>query len=190
MLFSIVIDAGDAISRLKRTEPKSMERRALALAAGRAANRVRARFGKLNSERSPRSNFYDTEGARKVTSSVDPDGESARVEIASLQMLHKLVGGTVRPKNASAIAVPLTEWARGVSREKSGTLRSRRDLFAAKSRSGKLMLWRVSGLGGDPEPEFVLLRHVTHRPHPEIIPPEKEFEKDLESAAKTCAKRL
>ena len=88
-------------------------RRAMYLIVGEAAQLVR-----LNSSRSPQSNFYLREGEAKTGSEVSPDGSRGAVTVALYQMAHKLTGVTVRPVFAKSIAVPITD----VSREQSSRL--------------------------------------------------------------------
>lgn len=164
-------------------------RRAMSLIVGEAAQLVRRNFMRLNSRRSPQSNFYRREGEAKTGSEVSPDGSRGAVTVASYQMAHKLTGGTVRPVRAKSIAVPITDWAKAVSREQSSRLSQRADLQYVRSRRGKPMLWRIVD-GEATEPAFVLLKSVKHKPHPDVLPGSAELTAAAEKAAKIATERL
>ena len=142
-----------------------------------AAEEARFNFGKLNSERSRYGhNFYTREGKAKTVA--ESGSNVAIVRVESYKMAHKLRGGTVRAKNVKMVAIPVTELAkqRGISQSK---WRNAPELFLIKSKRGNLLL--MSGkTRSELQAHFVLLRSVTHKPRPEVIPEKSR----LESAAR------
>ncbi|MDD5087198.1 MAG: hypothetical protein PHI18_00165 [bacterium] len=81
-------------------------------------------------------------------------------------------GGTIVPRTAKALTIPIAAEARG------RRARSFADTFLLK-RDGKapLIMQRVEG--GDPKPLFVLLKSVTLPARPFIEPPEQDIQQTM-----------
>lgn len=188
-LFTVSVNFGDALAMLKRVSSGAVKRM-MTLVVGEATRLVRRNFMKLNSIRSSRSNFYRQEGDAKTTSEVEADGLSGRIVVASYKMAHKLTGGTVRPVNARSIAIPLSDWARDVSRRQESRLGQRDDLRFHLSRNKKPILWQVLKGTDEEVPAFLLMKSVTHKPHPEVLPADADFTATVGRALEEGAKRL
>lgn len=148
-------------------------RRWMSLATGEVAKLVKDNFRRLNTERMKHGHpFYKTEGAEKTTSEVSKDGASGTVKVNSVQMAHKLKGGVVKPKK-KFLAIPVSEWAKWRNQTPG-------DIFGIElfiSRKGTPFLAR-EGKDGTPlrGPDWILVRSVTHRSHPEVLPPKRDVD--------------
>lgn len=147
-------------------------RRLMSLVVGEVAKLTRDNFRQLDASRSRYGHkFYITEGEKKTTSEARSDGLSGAVKIDSAQMLHKLKGGTVRPKN-KFLAIPVTEWAKS-QKQTPG------DIFGIELYNfGKRPFLAREGKDGQPKaggPDWILVRSVTHRPHPEVLPSRQDI---------------
>lgn len=90
----------------------------------------------------------------------------AVISISDPRFFHHVTGGTVRPKRAKALAIPLTAEAARLGGR--GTLREAAPgLQFIKTKQGAFLA-RV--LGASITYLFILLKSVTHRPHPEVLP--------------------
>ena len=173
-LFTVKMDARIGswlLSSLKRKTARP--RRLMRLVVGEVAKLARDNFRRLNSSRSKYGHkFYITEGEKKTTSDVEKDGLSGVVKIDSVQMLHKLKGGTVYPKN-KFLAIPVTEWAKS-QKQTPGDIYGI-DLY----NFGKRPFLAREGKDGQPKeggPDWILLRSVTHKPHPEVLPSRQDID--------------
>lgn len=145
--------------------------------AGDAAMAFRANFRRLNSERSRYGHgFYLSQGARVTRAEWEKDGTESRVVVRSYQMAHKLLGGTVRPKK-KYLAIPVSSWAK--SRSADARLRDFPGLEFFVSSKGNPVVARKDSNAG---PDWVLVRSVTHKPHPEVIPTTATLRKVVENA--------
>lgn len=131
--------------------------------AGDVAKLFRANFRRLNNTRSRYGHeFYLNEGARVTRYEASSSGDYAAVIVASAAMAHKLRGGTVRPKNAQSLAIPVSEWAKSQKRN-PGDIPGL-DFFVLPG--NRAALAREDGDGID----YILVKSVTHKPRPETIP--------------------
>lgn len=96
--------------------------------------------------------------------------KGAVITIADPRFVHRLTGGTVRPKRRKFLAIPLTAAAyslagQGSIRESAPGLKvvGRRKLYLAVEKGDRIDLW------------FALVKSVTHKPHPEEAPSEAEL---------------
>lgn len=148
-------------------------------AVGNVAKAFRENFLKLNEP--PRSkyghNFYRREGEEKTTAEVGSDGQTGAVVVASPQMAHKLKGGVVRAKRGKALAIPVSEWAKRQQRNPRAV--PGLDLFLLNGRA----YLGARGDGGRLDVHYLLVRSVTHKPHPEVIPGESVL---TAAVAKAC----
>ncbi len=85
-------------------------------------------------------------------------------------LAHKIHGGTVRPKCAGALAIPLSPEARRAGSPRDGRTP---DLFLLKTKT-KAFLAEAGPRGGKSRSRlklwYILLRAVTHRPDPDAKP--------------------
>lgn len=157
-------------------------KRVVKLAVGEVAKLVKDNFKRLNAERSKHGhNFYKTEGVDKTTTSVSDDGATGIVKISSVQMAHKLKGGTVKPRR-KFLAIPVSEWAKW-QKKTPGDIYGI-DLF--NFGKGAPFLART-GKDGQPlhhRADWILVRSVTHRPHPEVIPPRRDIDAVVRTATR------
>jgi hypothetical protein len=115
----------------------------------------------------PSRHFHLREGRDKTALTSVTDTEAV-VSIASIPMLHRLLGGVVVPKRAKSLAIPLSAKAYAV-----GSPRNWEDgdgrLFRPKGRS--ILVQADPNHPGSLLLHYALRKRVTHRPHPEVIPP-------------------
>lgn len=181
-LFTVKMDARIGswlLASLKRKTAKP--RRLMSYALGEVAKLVRDNFRRLDSSRSKYGHkFYITEGEKKTTSKAEKDGLSGVVKIDSVQMAHKLRGGTVYPKN-KFLAIPVTEWAKS-QKQTPG------DIFGIELYNfGKRPFLAREGKDGQPMeggPDWILVRSVTHRPRPETLPSKQDIDAVVRHAAR------
>lgn len=181
-VFKVELDSRIGAWLLKTLKNKwAKPRKFLSLASGVVAKLVRDNFRRLNAERMQHGHdFYKTEGAQKTHSKVDKGGDSATVWVDSYQMHHKLKGGTVKPRR-KFLAIPVSEWAKW-RKQTPGDIYGI-DLFV--SRKGAPFLAR-EGKDGRPlrGADWILVRSVTHKPHPEVIPPKRDIDTVVRYAAR------
>lgn len=144
----------------------------------------------------PSQHFF-ARGATSVEKNVGVarlDDRGAVITIADPRFVHRITGGTVTPKRAQFIAIPLTAEAYAVSGK--GSLRESmpglkvvklpRGLFLVKELSEK-----TSGRGGVDRIRIVLLfklvKSVTHNPHPDEMPNLDKLSEVAASAMFTAA---
>ena len=93
--------------------------------------------------------------------------QGAIITIADPRFVHRITGGTVRPKRRKFLAIPLTAAAYALAGQ--GSIRTsapglkvfgKRKLYLAVEKGDRIELW------------FALVKSVTHRPHPEDAPDE------------------
>lgn len=169
---------------LRRVQKPS---RLMKLASGEVARIFRENFRQLDKSRSRYGHaFYIREGSDVTTSEVSSDGNSAAVVVASVAMAHKLRGGTVRPKNAKFLAIPVSGWAKSQKRN-PGSIPGL-DLFVLKS--GRRALARENASGGFDGIDYILVRSVTHRPHPEVIPQAEDVNRAVINACRWYERRI
>lgn len=165
---SIKLDAKGARSTLRTATLRAGKPRILMTwATGDVAKAFRENFQNLDKSRSRYGHaFYVKEGANKTTSKVSTDGTSGEVTVASYLMAHKYFGGTVRPKR-KFLAIPVSGWAKSQKRN-PGDIPGL-DVFVMGN--GRAYLARTGADGRRKEgADWLLVRSVTHKPHPEVIP--------------------
>lgn len=86
----------------------------------------------------------------------------------------KVSGGTIAPKRAKALAIPLIPWARGVTASDYGAMRGQ-ELF----REGNA-LFQV--IGRKVEAVYALARSVSQKPWPGAMPPEENIRETFVAA--------
>ena len=122
----------------------------------------------------PSQKFYagGANSVRKHVGIARLDDHGAIVEIADPRFIHHITGGTVTAKRAGALAIPLT--AEAAALQGKGTLRqSAPDLVQIKTRKGAYLARPTAGktsAGDRLRFLFILLKSVTHKPHPGDAP--------------------
>ena len=158
----------------------------------------RARNKEPNAKGWPKRNFWNKEG-RDNTALTNYNNTSATVTIASAAIAHKHEGGTVRPKRARALAIPAiaaaykagqpsamdTDMLEFIPR-KSGNLVGilverkhhtlTKGMKKGKQRGGQVWFWLVS--------------QATHRADPETLPPDKDLDAVVQTAAQEYITRI
>lgn len=116
-MISVTFITASFDAMIQRVENALARERVVDLAAGYAAREIKDNFLRLDAERSFYGHhFYNREGNRKTRTEKSNDGKTARILIDSVQMLHKLQGGTVRPVNGKFLAIPVSDWAKAQKR--------------------------------------------------------------------------
>jgi hypothetical protein len=144
-------------------------------ASGAAVTKeLKAHFLQRNQEPNkmgwPSQNFFSKEGFRR-TALVHADESSALVAVASPAMAHRLRGGTVRPKRAKFLAIPLTAQAYA-----AGSPREMQDLSYLPPRPGRaaLLVQQKKAARGEKRgeiiPQFALVKSATHTADPRTLP--------------------
>lgn len=95
-----------------------------------------------------------------------PDGATITNDAAHLS--HKVTGGTITPKRASALTIPLIQEARGV-RASEYERNNNTKLFRPK---GKNVLMESIG-NGEVRSVYALVKSVTQKPWPGALPPDE-----------------
>lgn len=171
-LFKTEIDTRIGAWLLRTLKSKCAKpRRLMSLVVGEVAKLARDNFRRLDASRSKYGHkFYITEGEKKTTSEAAKDGLSGTVKVSSYMMLHKLKGGVVKPRK-KFLAIPVSEWAKAQNKTPGDIYGI--DLFI--SRKGAPFLAR-EGKDGTPlrGADWILLRSVTHKPHPEVFPDKRD----------------
>lgn len=133
-----------------------------------AANTLQDHFLKLNRRPNRRgwrkSNFWAR--IRTATHFVSADATTATVGVADPAFAAKVHGAVIRPKQAKALAIPLTEMAYGKS--------PRSQDWGAKlsfiPRKNKPSLLAIVLKGGEIHPQYVLLKQTRTPADPKALP--------------------
>ncbi len=111
----------------------------------------------------------------------------AVVTIADPRFIHRITGGDVTPKRRQYLAIPLR--AEAYALQGKGSLReSAPFLTVIRARTGRLYLAKV--MPGHIELWFLLTKKVTHKPHPEEMPPVEELTREAGDAMLKAANLL
>lgn len=115
----------------------------------------------------PRSGQFEVSVADSWQEPIMVDPSTAMVVNTHPFLSHKITGGTITPKNAKMLTIPLVPEAKGVSaREFSEAL------FIPK---GKRIL-AMHGPGGEIIPIYALVASVDQAPWPGAMPPQEELQ--------------
>jgi hypothetical protein len=113
--------------------------------------------------------------------------KSAVITIADPRFIHRITGGTVTAKRAGALTVPLTAEAGALSGK--GSLRQSAPwLKLIKTPKGAFLVKVFAARA--PEFMFLLLKSVTHSPHPNEAPDVKRLAEKAGSAMMKAARLL
>jgi hypothetical protein len=163
-------------------------RRPLLIELGKAVAEVLrdhflARAGEPNRCRWPSQGFW--RAVRTRTRLAGADDSRAVVSVADPAFGHKVRGGTVRPRTAKNLAIPLVAAAYGKSPRGAQIpglryipIGGRKFLGARDSASGALTLY------------YVLKPSVHHPPDPHALPNSRAVSEAVEAAARDFAERL
>lgn len=122
------------------------------------------------------------------------DDTRAVVTIADPRFVHRIEGGTVTAKRRKNLAIPLT--AEAYAKSNQGSIKeSMPGLVLIKTPKGLLLVTsKTSGRGKNKTVKiiamFKLVRSVTHRPHPEEMPPLDQLATAARNAMFAAAKLL
>jgi hypothetical protein len=102
-------------------------------------------------------------------------------------LLHKIRGGTVYPKTAKALSIPLTAAAKKTgSASRWETTRGKGPLTMVVRKNRPPLLVETALIGSKRTRKwtihYVLLKSVTHRPDPAALPPRATVDGDLRAA--------
>ncbi|MEI6034522.1 MAG: hypothetical protein WCS65_09610 [Verrucomicrobiae bacterium] len=115
-----------------------------------------------------KSHWWNREVAQKTAYQGATDTE-ATVSIASKQFRHFLLGGRV--VGHPYLAIPLTEQAKRKGSPGEWTKKGDGQLTFLRSKTGACYLF--PGEGKSHNASYLLVRSVTHKPHPDAIPTDK-----------------
>ncbi len=155
-------DIAEKVKQLKNTRP-------LMRAVGQAMkDSMREHYAGLppNKRGWPSQGFWKKQGTDKVAIS-SFDESQATVVVDSVEMGHKFFGGTIKPKEAKALSIPLSPeaYATGSARLWSG---SKLTMIKRKGKPPLLVdtsnpdVWHI---------HYVLVPSVTHAPDERAFPP-------------------
>jgi hypothetical protein len=184
--------ASPAVEALIKTAPTQLD--SLLKTVGRSAtNQLKDHYRGVNARYEGKGRGYlggQTPERRvqfwaKVAQSVSnpkPNGPGkVIVTIGHPAIRHKLEGGTIRPKKAKALTIPVHPEAYG---RRARVLKRKKSLklFVLRGQSGVAML--ASKSRGELEIFYLLKKSVTHKPDPQAFPDRTEFEQRLEQVAR------
>ncbi|GAB4180108.1 MAG: hypothetical protein Fur0032_20970 [Terrimicrobiaceae bacterium] len=173
--------------------------RSLMAAAGKRVEReLRGHFLKKNRQGNRRgwvrSNFW-SKVVRQATAFTGATDNSAEIGIASPEFVHKLRGGTIRPRRGRALAIPLTSRAKAAGSPREWDDSSR--LVPIKTRKGLFLMvsqYKGKERGGIKGQRLIaaykLVPKVTHKPDPTALPPDGALEGAVEDEAMKYLDRL
>jgi hypothetical protein len=146
------------------------------------ANHLKDHFQARNAEGNrrgwARSNFWNT--IRDATAYTGATDTKATVTIASVEFLHKLRGGTIRPGSGRRyLAIPLTSDAKAAGSPREWD--NPGELVAIRLPRG-LYLFRKQG--DRMRAYYKLVKSVTHRPDPKALPPTAELQATVDQAVR------
>lgn len=177
----------DALAEMGRTlsRPRTMMEAAGKEVVQALKAHFRERQGEGNRKGWPSRRFWFgvKNSVANATAVDEVTDTSAIVAIASPAFAHKIKGGTVRPKEAKAIAIPLRAEAYRMGGQGSIREHSKgRDLFLLKTRRGAWLVRQKSKSRGRGKIRtttlefwFKLVGAVTHKPDPRALPEAREI---------------
>jgi phage gpG-like protein len=119
----------------------------------------------------PKKNFW--EQIATATTFTDATNDTATVTISDPRLATKIYGGTIRPKKAKNIAIPLTPEASQAGSPR-GAGAGETHLTIRRSKGGKRTLFIAAGKKAIKDQEetllWVLVHQVTHHPDPKALP--------------------
>lgn len=176
---------------LRRIAARLQNKRPLMAALGKQLeidlrNHFRDRDAEPNSRGFPSRHFW--RGISRKTALTSVTNTTAIVTIASPELVHKIRGGTITPKRAGALSIPISPEA-----YKAGSASLFPRPLTHISRPGKPPLLVETGIIGKSTAwklHYVLLKSVTHRPDPNALPPQDRLDRSLLSRARTIVDRM
>ena len=167
-----IIISDTATPELNKLIDGMRNKRPMMYAAGKAAEKaMKAYYAKLPNNRKgfPSRGFWVTEGVKK-TQLVSYDEHAATIVVDSVAMAHRFYGGTVYPKRAKALAIPITAEAY----QAASPIRFPRPLtlVVRKNRPPLLIETGIIGQSTAWTIHYVLLKSVTHKADKRAMPPD------------------
>jgi hypothetical protein len=160
--------------------------------AGAVRQRLRRHFSERQAEGNKRGwpHRYFWRGAKgqsvyEKTEITSVSDEGATITIASPEFVHKLKGGTIKPKRGKFLAIPMNAAAYEAGSPREGGIP---DLFVAR-RKGSSFAVLARREGGKLVGYYRLLRSVTQAPDTRAMPQDGELETAAEKAAAEWAQR-
>ncbi len=158
---------------------------------GRAiGNRLRRHFSRLDGERAnklggTRTHFYGQ--ARRGVQQPDLTSDGLKVAINNVGIAQRYFGGTITPRNAKWLTLPVHPQAYGHRAREFGDLQ-----FVPLEDGRRAMLMRPNpdsptGIG---EVFFLLVRRVHQEPDPSVLPTSDELQGDAYNAGEDYLKTL
>ena len=163
--------SGDALPYLKRVKAAMESPRLRKVMAAQGAKTVRMHFIELDRERHRPgiARHYYAGAARATTWEVS--GSSASINIDHVGIALRYFGGTVRPRHAKFLTIPVADEAQGRrAREFSGTA------FIINRKTGK----GVITLGD--RVLYALTKEAHNRPDPSVLPEDKTLLNEMTDA--------
>lgn len=189
MSLGLTIDLRDPVSEvLSRVVSKLRRPEALVLPVARqAANLLRRHYRKLEQTAPNKMGGVRTHWWRQVHDSVhNPimvSATAAAVAITQPGVVLRLKGGTVRPKQARALAIPVNRISYGVWARDWAFQHPDRPLFKIKGPRGTYLAAKA----GEGSKRLVVLYRLATRaeipPDPRVLPEAQEFQASLRSYA-------
>lgn len=177
----VTIDHRDAATPSLQRLKGAMKRPEIRSAIGGAVRRdLRNYFRKLDQERpnrlgGRRTNFY----GRAVQAVQMPEitAEGVRVGINHVGLRQRYLGGTIVPRAARSLTIPVHPLAYG------RRAREFDDLEYVRTRAGEGVLIRPGAEGEEGEVFYALKRRVTQRPDPTVLPRMDDLSRSALAAA-------
>jgi hypothetical protein len=165
---------------LKRIAAQMKSPRRLMAALGKRLEiDLRKHFNARNAEPNargwPKQNIWRKEVAMH-TALTEATDSRAVVTVASPAFAHKVFGGTVTPKRAKALSIPLTAAAYAAGSA---------SLFPGKLKYAPGRLLDEAGIA-----QYALVKSVTHRPDPKAWPEQAKLEASLLARARALLARI
>lgn len=178
---TVVFKIADGISpELRRIKREMDNPRAFMAGLGKQLEiGLRKHFAERNKEPNamgwPKRNFWQKQ-VQMQTALTEVTNNRAVVTIASPAFVHKVYGGTIYPKRAKRLSIPLTAQAYAAGSA---------SLFPGKLKFSKGGLVDEAGTR-----QYALVRKVTHRADPRAWPETAQLEQELLGRAKSMLARI
>jgi len=201
MIYEIKDTATPALQSLSAQlrRPRPLLEAAAKAVVNRLKDHFKARQGEGNRRGWPSHRFwYGVKGSvANATGVASVTDTSATVTVADHRFLHKLTGGTITPKRAKSLALPLH--ARAYALTGKGSIRGSGppDLFVLKTVKGAWLVRNKEESRGKGKVArlrlefwFRLLKRVTQAADPRALPPAGALEAAIDDAARQVGPRL
>jgi hypothetical protein len=162
---------GDALPWAKRCQAALKSPRMLKVAAAQGAKTVRQHFAELDAKRhrSGVAHHYYAGAARATTWQVSGDDGSIVIDHVGIRL--RIEGGTIRPKKAKFLTIPVDAEAQG---KRASEFSGAAVIFNKSTGKGVITL-------GD-RVLYALVKKTTHAPDPSVLPAGSELLNDMTNA--------